>query len=254
MSIICQNNKAGTKRSLAAPLIGVFASLAASVVLLAPVSAEGSEGTYMVIIGAPGSGKSTVSAYISESKGVPIIEVGQLLRDALAAASKTTTAGKPGSNRAAANTRRVANIEVAKNQLEAGELVDGQAIDATVAARVLASSSANGYILDGYPGSVAQAEFLDALLAATGIEPIVIYLDVPDEVALARMESRGRVDDEHGFGKKRLEVFRKNMVPLLDFYKDGGLYTVDATKEISDVRAQVDKVLSVSREIALYYQ
>jgi adenylate kinase len=246
MSNIFQNIKSGAKRSWAAPLIGAFAALAvaASAVLPAQVNAEESDGPYVVIIGAPGSGKSTVSAYIAESKGVPIIEVGQLLRDEVTAASKSTATGKPGSQRAKANAKRLKNIEAAKDQLAAGELVDGQAIDAAVAAGVLAPGAAGGFILDGYPGSVSQAEFLDALMAARAVVPIVIYLDVPDDVALARLKSRGRVDDKSGFAEKRLEVFRKNMAPLLDFYEGDGLYTVDATKDIAAVRAQVDKVLS----------
>jgi adenylate kinase len=254
MKSIIQNIKSGAKRGWAAPLIGVVASLAvaASAVLPAQVSAAEPEGPFLVLIGAPGSGKSTVAAYITESSGAPVIEVGQLLRDEVAAASKSTRAGKPGSQRAKANSQRLAKIEVAKNQLAAGELVDGQAIDAAVAARVLAPGAANGFILDGYPASVSQAEFLDALLAARRIAPIVIYLDVPDEVALARMKSRGRVDDKAGFGKKRLEVFRNNMAPLMNYYDGAGLFTVDASKDKAAVRAQVDKVLSVAHEISMY--
>jgi adenylate kinase len=223
-----RNNNGKAKHGWFKPLLQVFVSLAVIATVALPAQTIASD-TYVVMIGAPGSGKSTMATYISQNKRVPIIEVGQLLRDAVTAASKP--AGKPGSNRANANARRLENIEAAKAQLEAG-----------------------GYILDGYPGSVDQAKFLDAILAETGIEPIVIFLDVPDEVALARMKSRARVDDVHGFGEKRLELFRKNVEPLLEFYKDGGLYTVDATKEISEVRAQVLKVLNVDREISLFYK
>jgi len=241
MRSIFQSIKSGVKHSLVATAIGAAASLA---VIPAQVNAEEADGPYVIMIGAPGSGKSTISAYISEPNGVPIIEVGQLLRDEVEAASKATASGKPGSKRAQASAKRIKNIEAAKEKLAAGELVDGLAVDAAVAASVLSPDAAKGFVLDGYPGSVAQAEFLDALLAARGVVPIVIYLSVPDEVALARMKSRGRVDDEHGFAKKRLEVFRTNMAPLLDFYKDGGLYTLDATREISDVQKQIDKVLT----------
>lgn len=256
MNFICQQYKYGTERSWVASLIGALASLAvaASVIIPAQVSAEESEGTYLVIIGAPGSGKSTVSAHISESREVPIIEVGQALRDALAVASKSLAPGKSGSQRANANYMRLKNIEAAKTGIKDGELVNEHLIDATIAANVLTLNTANGYILDGYPASVAQAKFLDALLAGRGNEPIVIYLDVPDDVALARIKARGRVDDVHGFGEKRLELFRKNMGPLLDFYEDGGLYTIDGSMSADDVRAQVDKVLSIDREVSLYYQ
>ena len=244
MSTIFQNLKSGMKRSWA--VIGIVTSLAvaASAILPLQASAAESDGPFVVLIGAPGSGKSTVGAYIAESTGVPIFEVGQLLRDEISAASRSTTTGKPGSQRSKASAKRTKNIQAAKDQLEAGKLVDGQAIDAAIAVNVLAAKASHGFILDGYPGAVAQAEFLDALLVGRGTAPIVIYLDVSDETALARMNSRGRVDDQHGFGKKRLSVFRKNIKPLLAFYEDAGLYTVDASQGVAGVLAQVDKVLS----------
>jgi len=243
---IYQNIKSGVKRSWSALVIGTVASLAVAVsaVLPAQVSAAESVGPHVIMIGAPGSGKSTISAHISDSTGAPIIEVGQLLRDEVAAASKSTAVGKPGTQRARASAKRRKNIQQAQEQLEAGKLVDSQAIDAAVAASVLAPAATAGFILDGYPGSVSQAEFLDAILAARGVAPIVIYLDVTDEVSIARMKSRGRVDDKSGFAEARLGVFRKHVAPLLDFYKDAGLHTVDANNELSDVLKQVDKVLS----------
>jgi adenylate kinase len=245
MRNIFQSTKSGVKRSWAGPVIGAIAALALTASAVLPAQAtEASNGPFVVMIGAPGSGKSTVSAYIAESKGVEIIEVGQLLRDEIAAASKSTAAGKPGSKRAHASAKRLKNIEMAKEQLEAGNLVDGQAIDGALAAGVLSPDAANGFVLDGYPGTVSQAEFLDALMAARGIVPMVIYLDVSDKVALERMQSRGRVDDKSGFAEKHLKLFRKNMAPLLDFYEDGGLYTVDANKGVAEVLKQVDKVLS----------
>jgi adenylate kinase len=246
MSNTFQHLKSAMKRSWATPVLGIVASLAVAVSTLFPLQASAAEpdGPFVVIIGAPGSGKSTVGAYIAESTSIPVIEVGQLLRDEIAAASRSTAAGKPGSQRAKASAKRTKNVQAAKDQLEAGKLVDGQAIDAAIAVNVLAANASHGFVLDGYPGSAAQAEFLDALLVVRGTAPIVIYLDVSDEVALARIKSRGRVDDQHGFGKKRLSVFRDNIKPLLAYYEDAGLYTVDANKGVADVLAQVDKVLS----------
>jgi adenylate kinase len=246
MNTIFQNLRNDMKRSWAASVIGIVASLAMAVSAIVPLQASAAEpdGPFVVIIGAPGSGKSTVGAYIAESTGVPVIEVGQLLREEIAAASRSTTAGKPGSQRSKASAKRTKNIQAAKDQLEAGKLVDGQAIDAAIAVNVLAANANHGFVLDGYPGSAAQAEFLDALLVGRGTTPIVIYLDVSDDVALGRIKSRGRVDDQHGFGKKRLSVFRNNIKPLLAYYEDAGLYTVDAGKGVADVLAQVDKILS----------
>lgn len=246
MRNIYQSIKSGVKRSWTAPVIGAVAALAvaASAILPAQVNAEESDGTYVIMIGAPGAGKSTVGAYFADSRMVPIIEVGQLLRDEVAAASKSTAVGKPGTQRARTSAKRNKNIKLAQEQIEAGKLVDSQAIDAAVAASVLSPAATDGFILDGYPGTVSQAEFLDAILAARGIAPIVIYLHVTDEVSIARMKSRGRVDDKSGFAEARLGVFRKNMAPLLEYYKDAGLYVVDANKELADVLKQVDEALS----------
>jgi adenylate kinase len=245
MKNIFQRTKSMAKHSWAIPVLGVVASLAvsASALLSSPAMAAEADGPYVIMIGAPGSGKSTVTAYIAETAGVPAIEVGQLLRDQVALASKSTAAGKPGSKRAQASSKQRKNIEAAKEKIEAGELVSSQAIDVAVFSILLAPGAAGGFVLDGYPGSAAQAEFLDALLATREIVPIVIYLEVSDEIALERMKSRGRVDDEHGFGKSRLEAFRTNMAPLLEYYDDGGLYTIDAGKDESDVLKQIKKVL-----------
>jgi adenylate kinase len=225
--------------------LGVLASLLLVTAALMPtaVSAEEGDGPYVIMIGAPGSGKSTASAYISDSTGVPIIEVGEMLRDELANAAKATRSGRPGSMRSTARAQRKKAIEEAKGKLEAGVLVDDRAIDGAVAVGVLAAESAGGFILDGYPASLEQAQFLDSLLAVSGAQPIVIFLEVPDDVALERMQNRGRIDDKYGIAKQRLEMFHKNIQPVLEYYEDAGLYRVDATKSIPDVLKQVEKII-----------
>jgi adenylate kinase len=228
-------------------VLGVLLILCLTTSMIIPgfTSAADDTGPFVIMIGSPGSGKSTVSAYISDTTGVPVIEVGQLLRDEMAAASRTVRMGKPGSRRAQASIKRNQNIEVAKNKLEAGELVDERAVDGAIAAGIFTPRAGNGFVLDGYPGSVDQAQFLESLLAAKGIEPYVIYLDVPDDVVMARMKDRNRVDDRYGFSKERLELFRKNVQPLLGYYEDAGLHIVNANKSIAEVLKQIDDIIKV---------
>jgi adenylate kinase len=246
MKCVLKFINSGEKRNRSYSILAVFTVLTIAVLTVMPVQATAAEadGTYVIVIGAPGSGKTTVSEYIRESEGVPIIEVGQLLTDEIAAASRSTAVGRPGTQRTRSASRRQRNIERAREQLEAGELVESQAVDTVVAVSILSPTAIGGFVLDGYPGTWTQAEFLDGLLAARGIVPIVLYLDISDEVAMERMRARGRVDDQSGFSATRLEIFRNNMAPLLDFYADSGLFTIDASGSIAEVRELVGEVLN----------
>ena len=103
-------------------------------------------------------------------------------------------------------------------------------------------ASSGGFVLDGYPKSVSQAEFLDSIVEVKGMTPLTaIYLNVPDEVALKRMKERGRMDDQSGFAEKRLATFRSMIGPLLDYYGEGVVTEVDSTQSRSKVAADVSK-------------
>jgi adenylate kinase len=201
------------------------------------------DGPFVIMLGAPGAGKSTASEHISDSTGVAVVEVGEMLRKELAEASKTKYAGRPGTARSKAHAERRRAIEEAKDKLDAGLLVDDRAIDSAVAIRILSPETGEGFVLDGYPGSIEQAKFLDGLLDSRGVEPMVIFLEVPDEVALDRMKSRGRVDDKYGIAEQRLEAFNANVKPILEYYEDAGLHRIDATQSISEVLKDVDEVV-----------
>ena len=161
----------------------------------------------------------------------------------MAIAARSTARGRPGSKRSAARAARSKQIEAAKDKLDAGILVDDRSIDGAVAVGVLGPAASGGFVLDGYPGSVEQAEFLDSLLVVSGAEPFVIFLEVPDSVALQRMKDRGRVDDQYGIAEQRLKIFRETIQPVLEYYEDAGLYRVDATESIPDVLKQIEKII-----------
>jgi len=210
-------------------------------------SAEEGTGPYLVLIGAPKSGKTNSGKYISKNYGVPTIDVLKVLQDEIAKAAETKSppgSKKPGSRRSNAWNERNKSMKAALKKLENGELVTDDVLNASVLSRLLQDDCKNGFVLDGYPASVEQAVYLDGLLATLGVDSFqVIVLDIPDEVSLARMAERGRADDKGDFAKARLEMYRKNIGPVLDYYQDDNLYIVDANKDRSEVQAEIDRIL-----------
>jgi adenylate kinase len=227
-----------SRRSLCA-LVG---SLTFAIALGVPGGAAAADdGPFIVLIGAPGSGKTTQGTYLSERHGVPLISMTDVLEEKIRKASRPTgsRARRQAYNSRAENARR------ALDRLEDGEMITDTSLDALAAARLSGDDAKNGFILDGYPGSAASASFLDAFTDGRGIETLhVIYLDVSDEVAISRMKERGRADDRRGFGEERLRQFRTNIDEVLEFYEGEHLHTIDASKSLSAIRSELDSALA----------
>lgn len=183
----------------------------------------------LLLIGPPGSGKGTQGKRVAQRYGVEHIAAGDLLRH------EVETASEIGMR--------------ASNFMQQGELVPDDLVFELVMPRVLAAGRVNGYVLDGFPRSLGQAEECRPLFEEHDVAvALAVLLDaIPDDLMprlLERAHSEGRFDDTPEVIRARLEVFRDEVEPLVDFYRERGLLaTVDATGTPDEVWAELRAVL-----------
>ncbi|MEV0945842.1 adenylate kinase [Rhodococcus sp. NPDC049939] len=172
-----------------------------------------------VLLGPPGAGKGTQAAILSEKLGVPHISTGDLFR---ANIDQATPLG----------------LE-AKKYTAAGNLVPSEITNNMVKARVAEPDAVNGFLLDGFPRTINQAQALDAILAElnTKLDGVLSFVVGNDDIVVERMLARGRSDDTEEVIRHRLRVYRDETAPLLDYYKNE-ILTVDALGEVSEVNAR----------------
>lgn len=190
----------------------------------------------LILLGPPGAGKGTQAARLVEQHGLVQLSTGDMLRAAVASGTEVGLK--------------------AKSVMEAGGLVSDDIVIGIVSDRVDQADCAQGFILDGFPRTIAQAQALDMLLAEKKIPlTAVIELVVDEEALLARMENRvretlaagGQVrkDDNPETFRQRLEAYKAQTAPLSAFYAETGrLKTVDGMAEIDEVTRQIEKVIS----------
>jgi adenylate kinase len=186
----------------------------------------------IVILGAPGSGKGTQAAMMVEQMGIPHISTGALLRNA---AKKGTELGL-----------------AAKALTDQGELVPDDIMSGIVEERLGREDVVNGFILDGYPRNVAQAEALDAILGRLG-RPVqeAIHIDVDPEQIIKRIAKRaqveGRADDTEKTVRNRMRIYAEQTAPVADYYEEKGLLTRvlgDGSKD--EIQQRIISVLNIN--------
>lgn len=209
----------------------------------------------IIFFGPPGAGKGTHAKEISEELKIPHISTGDIFRDAV---KNETPLGKK-----------------VKEYLDSGKLVPDELVWEVVKERITKEDCKDGFILDGYPRTIKQAELLDKYLEEENVVPKIIYLKASDELVIKRLSSRRvcsvcgaiynlismppkvdgkcdicggalyqRSDDTPEVIKQRLETYYKESKPLLDYYKAKDLiYEIDGEKEREEVKNEILKVV-----------
>jgi len=177
----------------------------------------------VIMLGPPGAGKGTQGDRIASRYGVPHISSGELFRDEVA---RQTETGK-----------------TLQRYLDAGDLVPDDLVLSLIMDRVLAAEADGGYVLDGFPRTLPQAQAAAKVAREANMSAqAVLYLEVPPEVLAARLADRGegRADDSAQVARHRLEVFTEHTRPLLDYYTQRGIIVrIDASPPVDEVSAAI---------------
>lgn len=188
----------------------------------------------MIFMGPPGAGKGTQAAVVAEKYGIPAISTGDIFR---ANVGEGTPLG----------------LE-AKRYMDAGEYVPDSVTNNMVRDRLAQPDAEPGFLLDGYPRTLAQVEELDGMLAASGasLDAVVVLTVDSEELVqrlLKRAETSGRSDDTEEVVRHRQDVYTEQTAPLIDVYRDRGLLLeVDGLGEVTEVSERIFTALDgVSR-------
>lgn len=172
----------------------------------------------LLFVGPPGAGKGTQAERVAKELGIAHVSTGDMFR----ALDESTDLG-----------RRVKEI------MESGGYVSDEIVIEMLQARIDQDDAADGYILDGFPRTVPQAEALDDFLGDDGLDAVVLF-EIDTDIVVQRMLDRGRADDTEETIRTRLEVYAEQTKPLIGRYEERGLVRrVDAEGDIDDITQRV---------------
>ena len=185
----------------------------------------------LLVLGPQGAGKGTQAARIGAEHEIPHIATGDMFRAAIAAGTPLGLQVKP--------------------ILESGQLVPDEITVSLIRERLAQDDAADGFVLDGFPRNLAQADALDSMLADIGRDlDGILYLQISDEVGIARALDRakieGRSDDTADVIAKRLEIYHRETEPIVEHYRaTGKLIPVRAERSIDEVWTEIADALQV---------
>ena len=184
----------------------------------------------LILMGPPGAGKGTQARYVADKFGIPAISTGDIFR---------------------ANVSRGTELGVeAKRYMDAGEYVPDEVTNLMVRNRIDEEDAKPGFLLDGYPRTLAQVTELDGMIEFTGhaLDAVVVLTVNPDELVarlLQRALTEGRADDTEDVIRRRQEVYAEQTEPLIDVYRERGLLIeVDGTGEVDEVTERIFSALA----------
>jgi adenylate kinase len=178
----------------------------------------------VIFLGPAGAGKGTQAARLAERIGVPRISTGDMLREALAEGNPLGRAAAP--------------------YLERGDLVPDDLLITMIRERIAEGDCAQGYVLDGFPRTLPQAEALEQMLGSEAGRAVVLNLEVPRDELMRRLSGRGRDDDRGQAVEHRLQDYEDQTRPLVDFYsKRGQLHRVNGFRPMDAVSTDLQQIV-----------
>jgi len=176
----------------------------------------------IILIGPTGSGKTTQSVFLQKRFGIPTVNIDDLIKQNPAAIAKYHEAG-----------------------IDPGTPQTSPALNDLVEERLQKIDTRKGVVLDGYPATKDQADHLAALVKKLGLpSPIVIQLDVPDNVDWQRLEKRKREDDTPEMIARRLKDYHRELDFVRSYYPEANIWTVDGTRSPVEVSKTIQSILS----------
>lgn len=182
----------------------------------------------VIFLGPPGAGKGTQAERLAEWLRVPRISTGDMLRDHIA-------------------QRTPIGVKAAEYMTDGHLVPDGILIE-MIAERIGQSDCASGYIFDGFPRTVPQAEALRSLTPGGAEDFLVFSVHVPQEVLIRRLVKRGREDDSEPIVRKRLETYDVATAPLVSWFQERGrLRRIDGDRGVDDVQRELRSAVEAAR-------
>jgi adenylate kinase len=185
----------------------------------------------LLVLGPQGSGKGTQASRLADERGIPHVSTGEMFRAAIAADTELGRLVEP--------------------LLTSGELVPDALTVALIRERLAEPDAADGFVLDGFPRNLTQAEALDSMLAEIGRDlDLVLFFDLDYGISIERLHHRaveeGREDDTPDAIARRLELYNEQTLPLVELYRaTGRLVPIHAERTIDEVATEIAEALNL---------